>query len=53
MVLEWCEWDCTQSIEAFSGEFEKIRNSKKNIVLLPVENNNGNDVFNDIIRNIL
>ena len=50
MVLEWCEWDCTQSIEAFSGEYEKRRNSKKNIVLLPVENNNGNDVFKDIIR---
>ncbi len=50
VVLEWCEWDCTQSIEAYSGEFEKRRNSKKNIVLLPVENNNGNDVFKDIIR---
>lgn len=50
IVLEWCEWDCTQSLEAFSEEFEKRRDTKKNIVLLPVENNNGNDVFKDIIR---
>ena len=50
VVLEWCEWDCTQSIEAYSRELEKRRNSKKNIVLLPIENNNGNDVFKDIIR---
>ena len=23
VVLEWCEWDCSQSIEVFSKEFEK------------------------------
>lgn len=50
VVLEWCEWDCTQSIEAFSGEFEKRKNSKKNIVLLPIENHEGGDIFKDIIR---
>ena len=50
VVLEWCEWDCTQSIEAFSEEYEKRKDTKKNIVLLPVEDNNGVDVFKDIIR---
>ena len=30
--------------------FDLTTDSKKNIVLLPIENNNGNDVFKDIIR---
>ena len=50
VVLEYCEWDCTQSIEALSEEYEKRKDTKKNIVLLPVEDNNGVDVFKDIIR---
>lgn len=50
VVLECCEWDCTQSLEAFSEESEKRKDTKKNIVLLPVEVNNGVDVFKDIIR---
>lgn len=50
VVLEWCEWDCSQSIEVFSKEFEKRKNSKKNILLLPVESVDGYDVFKDIIK---
>lgn len=50
VVLEWCEWDCSQSIEVFSKEFEKRKNSKKNILLLPVESVDGYGVFKDIIK---
>lgn len=37
-------------IEVFSKEFEKRKNSKKNILLLPVESVDRYDVFKDIIK---
>lgn len=38
IVLEWCDWDCTQTIGDFTVEFEKKRKYPKSITLLPVEN---------------
>lgn len=50
-ILQWCDWDCTQSVAAFEDEFIKRQDSKKNIVLLPVErDSDGNEDFKDIIR---
>ena len=50
VVLEWCDWDCTQTIDDYSKEFEKQKDFNKHIVLLPVgTDENGNDQFKDII----
>ncbi|MBR5082189.1 MAG: hypothetical protein IKX35_07105 [Bacteroidales bacterium] len=51
VVLKWCDWDCTQSLEEYSREFEKQRNNEKHIVLLPVGTDEfGNDYFDETIE---
>lgn len=46
VVLKWCDWDCTKTIDEFGLEFEKMKQSPKDIVLLPLSaDGNGNDVF--------
>lgn len=50
IILEWCDWNCKQTIDDFATEFEKQLENEKHIVLLPVESANGEDVFNDIIE---
>lgn len=50
VILKWCNWDCTQSIEEFKEEFERQKNNEKKLVLLPYEIVNDKDlVFKDII----
>ena len=50
VILEWCDWNCTQTIDDYSKEFEKQKDFNKHIVLLPVgTDDNGNDQFKDII----
>lgn len=50
VILEWCDWDCTQTTSEYSSEFERQKDKNKSIVLLPVEIVDGNDVFKEIIR---
>ena len=51
VILEWCDWNCTMSIDDYSTEFEKQRNNEKHVVLLPVgTDDEGNDSFEDIIE---
>lgn len=50
IVLEWCGWNCRYGLDEFSEEFNKQKDNKKHIMLLPVETNNGKDVFKDIIE---
>lgn len=48
VILKWCEWDCTMSLDDYSTEFEKQRNNEKHIVLLPVgSDEDGNDSFKE------
>lgn len=50
VILEWCDWNCTQTIDDYSKEFDKQKDFNKHIVLLPVgTDENGNDQFKDII----
>ena len=50
VILKWCNWDCTQSIDEFKKEFERQKNNEKKLVLLPYEIENDKDiVFKDII----
>ncbi len=49
VILKWCDWDCSQSIEDYQEEFEKQKHNEKVLVLLPVETFNGIDYFKDII----
>lgn len=37
IVLKWCGWNYTMTLEEFAAEFEKMKNEEKDIVLLPVE----------------
>lgn len=37
IVLKWCDWNYTMTLEEFTEEFEKMKNEEKDIVLLPVE----------------
>lgn len=50
VILEWCDWNCKQTIDDFAAEFEKQRENEKHIVLLPVESVDGKDVFKNIIE---
>ena len=50
IVLEWCGWNCRYGLDEFSEEFNKQKDNKKHIMLLPVEIIDGKDVFNDIIE---
>lgn len=50
VILEWCDWNCKQTVDDFAAEFEKQRENEKHIVLLPVESVEGKDVFKDIIE---
>lgn len=50
IVLEWCGWNCRYGLDEFSEEFNKQKDNKKHIMLLPVETNDGKDVFKDIIE---
>ncbi len=50
-VLEWCNWNCRQTVEEFEKEFEVVKNMPKHIVLLPYSvNSNGEQKFGDIIE---
>ena len=50
IILEWCDWNCTQTIDDYSKEFDKQREFNKRVVLLPVgTDEDGNDKFEDII----
>lgn len=37
IVLKWCDWNYTMTLDEFTEEFEKKKNEEKDIVLLPVE----------------
>lgn len=51
VVLEWCDWNCTKSLDEYSREFEKQRDNNKRIVMLPIgTDEEGNDVFKKIIE---
>ena len=50
IVLEWCDWNCRYGLDEFSEEFNKQKENKKHIMLLPVETKDGKDVFKDIIE---
>lgn len=50
IVLEWCDWNCTQTTDEYSSEFERKKDKDKSIVLLPVEKETGSDVFKEIIH---
>ena len=46
IILDWCDWNCTMDIDAFSKELEKQKDNPKRITLLPVGvDENGNDIF--------
>ena len=50
VILKWCNWDCTLSIDEFHKEFERQKNNEKKLVLLPYEIVDDKDiVFKDII----
>lgn len=49
-ILEWCDWNCTNTVNDFSTEFSKQRNNSKHLILLPVEFINNSPVFKDIIE---
>lgn len=50
VILEWCDWNCRYGIDEFREEFNKQKDNKKHIMLLPVETKDGKDVFKDIIE---
>ncbi len=50
VILEWCDWNCRQSIDEYKQEFEKQKENVKHLVLLPVESVNDKDVFKDVIE---
>ncbi len=51
VVLEWCDWNCTMSVDEYETEFKKQKDKAKHIVLLSVESDeNGYDVFQNIIE---
>lgn len=37
IVLKWCDWNYTMTLDEFTKEFEKKKDKEKDIVLLPVE----------------
>ena len=49
VVLQWCNWNCTQSIDEFSVEFAKQKENEKYLVLLPVDINFNKDGFKKVI----
>ena len=51
VILEWCDWNCTMSVDDYSTEFEKQRDNEKHIVLLPVSTDEeGKDSFKEPIE---
>lgn len=51
IILKWCDWECTGSIEEFKCEFEKQRYNPKELILLPISTDeNGNDKFGTPVR---
>lgn len=49
-VLQWCNWNCTQTIDEFSEELAKQKDKEKYIVLLPVSIVNNRDVFGKVVE---
>ena len=49
IILEWCGWKCTESISEFEVVFDKFKNKKKNITLLPFHFVKQQDIFKDIL----
>lgn len=49
-VLQWCNWNCTQTLDEFSEEFAKQKDKEKYIVLLPVSIVNNRDVFGKVVE---
>lgn len=46
IILEWCNWNCTMDVNAFSEEFEKQKDNPKTITLMALGvDENGNDAF--------
>lgn len=46
IVLKWCDWSCSDSIEEYKEELEKQKDNPKELILLPVSSDDdGNDVF--------
>ncbi len=50
VVLEWCDWNCRQSLDEYEQEFKKQKENAKHLVLLPVEFVDDKDVFKDVIE---
>ena len=36
-ILQWCDWNCTQSIDAFAETLATVKELPKDIILLPFE----------------
>lgn len=46
IILDWCDWNCTMDVNAFSEEFEKQKNNPKRITLMTLGvDENGNGTF--------
>lgn len=45
VVLKWCDWDCSQSINRFAEEVENNSEKNKDIILLPYEMVNDSMLF--------
>lgn len=46
VVMEWCDWNCMQTISEFKEEFEKQKDNDKRLILLPVSSDEyGRDIF--------
>lgn len=49
IVLRWCDWDYTMSINEFFEEAEKRKDKKKHVVLLPVESSGNQNRYGKVL----
>lgn len=50
VVLKWCDWECTQSLDDFVKALEESRDKPKDVILLPFETEGGKTIYKDIIH---
>lgn len=50
VILEWCDWNCTNGATEYNAEFEKQKDNAKRIVLLPMDIENEDIMYKDIIE---
>ena len=50
VILEWCDWNCTMTLDEFEIEFNRQKDNPKHLVLISLDTSGGRDEFGNIIE---